>query len=102
MILELILNTRKKGLSIYLKLSRKSLALNDFYGGEGNNKQQNEIAVAFCYLTETSSFYELGYSHNISNPGHVKILSIVTQPVTVFLKFLFYKSCVLFNKSHCK
>ena len=40
--------------------------------------------------------------HNISKPGHVRILSIVTQPVTMFFKFLFHKSCILFNKSHCK
>ena len=102
MVLELILNTRKKGRSIYLKCSRKTLALNAFYAGEGNTKQKNGAAIVFCYSTETNSFYTLGYTHGISKPGHVRILSMVTPPVTMFFKFLFHKSCVLFNKSHCK
>lgn len=51
---------------------------------------------------QSFSVYTLGYTHEISKPGHVRILSIATQPVTMFFKFLFHKSCVLFNKTHYK
>ena len=81
--------------SLSITISRSSLRLNV-------HRVRDAIQPSHPGSSPSPPAPNLSQHHNISKPGHVRILSIVTQPVTMFFKFLFHKSCILFNKSHCK